>query len=134
MPEHDPQPLQLYARRLYAKAHTVARGSLLAGVALGAAVGAVPLTGLGAAWPIPSSFGIATLLFGALCGGVIGYVIGDARAVVYRAEAQLVVSHLRTERFIAGFTQAVLQLHAAPQAPPPSSAQPAGEPVRRAAR
>ena len=82
-------------------------GSVVIGASLGAAFGAVPLTSLGAAWPIPSYLGFATLLLGGLLGGLIGYVIGDTRSFGYRLQAQSALCQLQSERNTAALARAV---------------------------
>jgi len=96
-PEYDAGIIERFAANLYGKAQAVMLGSVVIGAVFGLAVGAVPLTSLGAAWPIPQMFGFATLLVGGIVGGVIGYVIGDARAFGYKLEAQVALAQLRME-------------------------------------
>src|SRR5467141_3577340 len=62
LPEYDPRVIEQFAEKLYRKASAFVVGSVAIGAALGAAFGAVPLTSLGASWPVPSIFGFATLL------------------------------------------------------------------------
>ena len=90
-------PPAAHARRLYEKATASLLISVVGGASLGAAFGAVPLTPLGAHWPIPSTFGPATMLVGALCGAAIGYVIGDNRAFRHRLQAQAMLTDLQRE-------------------------------------
>jgi len=97
LPEYDAGIIERFAANLYGKAQAVMLGSVVIGAVFGLAVGAVPLTSLGAAWPIPQMFGFATLLVGGIVGGVIGYVIGDARAFGYKLEAQVALAQLRME-------------------------------------
>jgi hypothetical protein len=103
--EYDPSIIELAAARLYSKADAVVMGSIATGVVVGAAFGAIPLTSLGASWPIPSTFGFATLILGAILGAVIGYTIGDARAFGYRLQAQSALCQLQIERNTSAATQ-----------------------------
>ena len=97
-PDFDPRIIEAFAERLYGKATAFLMGSVVCGVFLGMSFGAVPLTSLGAAWPIPSAFGFATMLLGGILGGVIGYVVGDTRAFGYKLQAQSALCSLELER------------------------------------
>jgi hypothetical protein len=88
----------MFAERLYQKASSFLYGSVVCGVVVGMSFGAVPLTSLGEAWPIPSTFGFATMLLGGILGGVIGYVVGDTRAFGYKLQAQSALCQLELER------------------------------------
>ena len=103
--EYDPSIIELAAARLYSKADAVVMGSIATGIVIGASFGAIPLTSLGASWPIPSTFGFATLILGAILGAVIGYTVGDARAFGYRLQAQSALCQLQIERNTAAVTQ-----------------------------
>lgn len=122
LPEYDPRVIEQFAENLYRKASAFVVGSVAIGAALGAAFGAVPLTSLGAAWPVPSIFGFATLLIGGIFGGAIGYVIGDTRSFGYRLQAQTALCQLQTERNTAILAKAILRV------PTPKPAQPAPAP------
>jgi hypothetical protein len=122
--EYDPSIIELSAARLYSKADAVVMGSIATGMVIGAAFGAVPLTSLGAAWPIPSIFGVATLIVGALLGAIIGYTIGDARAFGYRIQAQSALCQLQIERNTAAVAQAAAIRRVEPVAPQPVAAVP----------
>ena len=98
VPLYDPTVIERFAERLYEKARSFVVGSVVAGSALGAAFGAIPLTPIGESWPIPAIFGFATLLLGAVIGGICGYVIGDTRAFGYRLQAQTALLQLQIER------------------------------------
>jgi hypothetical protein len=135
LPDYNPGIIEEAAQRLYGKATSALVGSVAFGACLGLAFGSVPLTSLGDAWPIPSSFGLATLLAGGVVGAAIGYVIGDARAFGYRLQAQATLSQLHLERNTAatahaltllahGRAPAVRPAAPAPQQPAPQQAQP----------
>lgn len=97
-PSFDPRIIERFAENLYRKASAFVVGAVVCGVVLGMAFGAVPLTSLGEAWPIPSILGFGTMLLGGVIGGVIGYSIGDARSFGYRLQAQTTLLHLEMER------------------------------------
>jgi hypothetical protein len=97
-PAFDPRIIERFAENLYRKASAFVVGAVVCGVVLGMAFGAVPLTSLGEAWPIPSMLGFGTMLLGGVVGGVIGYSIGDARSFGYRLQAQTTLLHLEMER------------------------------------
>jgi hypothetical protein len=122
---YDPKVIEQFAEKLYRKASSFVAGSVVIGAALGAAFGAVPLTSLGAAWPIPSYLGFATLLLGGLLGALIGYVIGDTRSFGYRLQAQSALCQLQSERNTAIVARAVSARASAPQAHRP--VQPAAQ-------
>ena len=123
LPSYDPRVIEQFAEKLYRKAAAFVAGSIIAGCALGAAFGAVPLTSLGDAWPIPSTFGIATMLAGALCGGVVGYVFGDTRSFGYRLQAQAALCQLQLERNMAVVAAAVSASRPAPSTAPATAAR-----------
>jgi hypothetical protein len=133
MAEYDPQIIEAFADKLYNKASAAVGGSVILGGALGAAFGSIPLTPLGDAWPIPSAFGFATLLVGAIVGALIGYVIGYARSFGYRLQAQAALCQIEIQRNTAAARTALEAITArkpAPQAqrpaaPPPPVAAPA---------
>lgn len=108
--DYDPTVIEVAARRLYEKATASLFASLVVGASLGAAFGAVPLTPLGSAWPIPSTFGPATMLVGALCGAAIGYVIGDNRAFRHRLQAQAMLTDLQRELNTAATVEALREI------------------------
>lgn len=112
LPAYDPSVIEKAAERLYEKATATLLGSVVMGICLGGIFGAMPLTSLGAHWPIPATFGFATALGGALIGAAIGYVIGDTRAFGYRLQAQATLSQLQLERNTAVTAQALQVLAA----------------------
>ncbi len=116
LPAYDPKIIERAAEKLYGKAQSVVHGSIAAGMLFGAAFGAVPLTSLGDAWPIPAVFGFATALCGLLVGGVVGFVIGDTRAFGYRLQAQSTLCQVQLERNTAAAAQALAALAAAENA------------------
>jgi hypothetical protein len=119
LPAYDPRVIEQFAEKLYRKASAFVAGSVVIGASLGAAFGAVPLTSLGAAWPIPSYLGFATLLLGGLFGSAIGYVIGDTRSFGYRLQAQSALCQLQAERNTAILAQVVSARASAPAPAPP---------------
>jgi hypothetical protein len=132
VPNYDPSIIEIFAERLYAKAAAFVMGSVVVGGALGAALGAVPLTSLGASWPVPSSFGFATMLVGGLAGAVVGYFIGETRSFSYKLQAQSALCQLQIERNAAAVAERAAVPTPAP-APPPAPVQqaapaPAGAP------
>jgi hypothetical protein len=128
LPAYDPRVIEQFAEKLYRKASAFVAGSVVIGASLGAAFGAVPLTSLGAAWPVPSYLGFATLLLGGLFGSAIGYVIGDTRSFGYRLQAQSALCQLQAERNTAILVQAVSAARASAPAPAPRQAQPVQQP------
>jgi hypothetical protein len=113
LPAYDPKIIERAAEKLYGKAQSVVHGCIAAGIVVGAAFGAVPLTSLGDAWPIPAVFGFATALCGSLVGGVVGFVIGDTRAFGYRLQAQSTLCQVQLERNTATSAHALAALAAA---------------------
>jgi hypothetical protein len=108
MAEFDPTVIEYHAAYLYRRAAALTRGSTALGALVGAAAGAYPLTRY-SHWPIPHSYGIATLLVGMLAGGLIGFVVGDSRANAVRVQAQLVLHQLQLERNTAAIVEALLR-------------------------
>jgi hypothetical protein len=96
LPDFDPRIIERYVETTYRKATAIFIGSVTAGVMIGAAFGATPLTSLGSAWPIPKIFGFATMLSGALIGGLIGYIVGDTRSFVCRLQGQTALAQIET--------------------------------------
>src|SRR5204862_7081179 len=94
--------------------------------------GATPLTPIGAHWPIPQAFGFATMLLGALLGGVIGYVVGDTRSALCRLQGQTALAQVESAKHARAMADAMREIHEiheqvrglasgppAPPAPPP---------------
>ncbi len=132
IPDYDPRIIDLFADKLYRKAAAFLVGAVVVGAAIGSAFGAVPLTPLGDGWPIPQSFGFATLLVGGLLGSAIGYVIGDARAFGYRLQAQAALCQIQIERNTAAAVRdASASAAAASPQPPAASPQPPAAPPMR---
>ena len=129
MAEFDPTVIERHAAYLYRRAVALTRGFIIVGAVLGATAGAYPLTRW-SHWPIPHVFGVATLLFGALAGGLMGYVIGDFRAEGVRLQAQLVLHQLQLERNTAAIADVLTrQLEQLPfVAAPPRLVETAPEP------
>jgi hypothetical protein len=145
LPDFDPAIIERYVENTYRKATAVFLGSVVAGVMIGAVFGATPLTSLGASWPIPRAFGFATMLGGALVGGIIGYLIGDTRAFLARLQGQTALAQIQAAKDARLALQAVQQIQAlatrrvaasgaadnsqAAPAPPPPAPAPAPTPV-----
>jgi hypothetical protein len=128
LPGYDPGVIESFAERLYEKAAAFVAGSIVTGAALGAAFGAVPLTSLGSSWPIPSSFGFATMLVGAVSGAVLGYRVADARSFSYKLQAQSALCQLQIERNTAAAAERVAVHHPVP-VPAPAHQAPAPQPT-----
>jgi hypothetical protein len=84
-----------------AKARAVSRTGVAIGAFAGVLVGSIPLSPLRAAWPIPSSYGFATLLGGLVVGVLIGYVVGDPRGKLYNRMAEQARLQLQLEQRIS---------------------------------
>jgi hypothetical protein len=132
-PHYTPEIIEEYAARLYRRASSMGVGAAVTGAVVGAFFGAIPLTSLGDAWPIPSAFGFATMLVGVVAGALIGWVIGDARGFGYRLQAQSALCQLQAERNTAAMARAIdVRRRAAAPAPPspaPAPAPPAPAPL-----
>lgn len=112
LPAFDPGIIERYVENTYRKANAVFVGSVVAGVMIGAAFGAIPLTSLGEAWPIPQMFGFATMLLGAIAGGVVGYLIGDTRAFLARLHGQTALAQIEAAKDARLALETVLQIQA----------------------
>ena len=132
LPAFDPGIIERYVENTYRKATAIFVGSVTAGVMIGAAFGATPLTSLGDSWPIPKMFGFATMLVGAIVGGVIGYIVGDTRAFLCRLQAQTALCQVQTERNTAA-TLRTLQAIASARGPSTPAAAAAAPPPTPAA-
>ena len=122
------------------KARSVSRAAVAIGAFAGVLVGSIPLSPLRAAWPIPASYGFATLLGGLVVGVLIGYVIGDPRGKLYQRMAEQARLQLQLEQRISLNDARMAQLLTAltaraaaaaqrPAAPPPLAAVPQPAPV-----
>lgn len=112
-----------------AKARAVSRAGVAVGAFAGVLVGSIPLGPLRAAWPIPSTYGFATLLGGLVVGLLIGYVIGDPRAKLYQRMAEQARLQLQLEQRISHNDARMAQLLTALTARAAAAAQrPAPEP------
>ena len=122
------------------KARSVSRAGVAIGAFAGVLVGSIPLSPLRAAWPIPASYGFATLLGGLVVGVLIGYVIGDPRGKLYQRMAEQARLQLQLEQRISLNDARMAQLLTAltaraaaaaqrPAAPPPLAVVPQPTPV-----
>lgn len=116
--DYDPQVIEQFAASLYRKALAAQKGSIVVGVVLGMILGGIPLTSLGNPWHVPHAFGYATLLVGAIVGGLIGFVIGDARSFGYKLQAQAALCQVEIQRNTQASVRATL-VSAAATSPPP---------------
>jgi hypothetical protein len=122
---YDPKIIERFADQLLRKADTVRVGCAVGGGIFGVFVGAVPLTPLRSVWGVPASFGVATIIVGALLGILIGYVVGEGRAFRYRVQAQSAIFQLEIERRVsAAVTEAVASVAAPSESPAPASEPP----------
>src|SRR5919201_259398 len=91
------------------------------------------------AWPLTTMFGFATMMVGAIVGGVIGYLIGDTRAFLARLQGQTALAQIEAAKDARLALEAIQQIHTLatrraaapprPQAPAPTAPQPAAAPV-----
>ena len=110
-PNFDPRVIERFAESAYRKANAIFTGCVAGGVVLGAIFGATPLTPLGASWPIPQAFGFATMMAGALLGGVIGYVVGDTRAALCRLQGQTALAQVEGAKHARAMADAMREIH-----------------------
>jgi len=111
LPNFDPRVIERFAESAYRKANAIFIGCVVGGVVLGAAFGATPLTPLGANWPIPPAFGFATMLAGAVVGGVIGYVVGDTRSALCRLQGQTALAQVESAKHAHAMADALREIH-----------------------
>src|SRR5262245_51644376 len=137
LPDFDPRVLERSAEAAYRKANAIFTGCVAGGVVVGAMFGATPLTPIGSHWPIPQAFGFATMLLGALLGGVVGYVVGDTRSALCRLQGQTALAQVEGAKHARAMADAMREIHeiheqvrelaAAPAAP--AVAQPVPQPA-----
>ena len=113
----DPNVIEEQVRRLNRHADSVGIVGVVLGLVPGAAIGGFPVVAHG---PIPPKYGIATLLLGALLGGLLGHIIASSRSFSHRLRAQLMLGQLRLEQNIEA-------LLAVSERPAPMPALPAPE-------
>ena len=111
LPDFDPRVMERFAESAYRKANAIFTGCVAAGVVMGAIFGATPLTPLGAGWPIPPAFGFATMLLGAVVGGVIGYVVGDTRSALCRLQGQTALAQVESAKHARAMADAMREIH-----------------------
>jgi len=111
LPNFDPRVIERFAEGAYRKANAIFTGCVAGGVTLGAIFGATPLTPVGAHWPIPQAFGFATMLLGAVVGGVIGYVVGDTRAALCRLQGQTALAQVEGAKHARAMADAMREIH-----------------------
>jgi hypothetical protein len=111
LPDFDPRVIERFAESAYRRANAIFIGCVCAGVVMGAIFGATPLTPLGAGWPIPQAFGFATMLAGALIGGVIGYVVGDTRSALCRLQGQTALAQVEGAKNASAMAEAMREIH-----------------------
>jgi len=111
LPNFDPRVIERFAESAYRRANAIFTGCVAGGVVLGAIFGATPLTPLGAGWPIPQAFGFATMLVGALVGGVIGYVVGDTRSALCRLQGQTALAQVEGAKHARAMADAMREIH-----------------------
>lgn len=134
LPNFDPRVIERFAEGAYRKANAIFTGCVAGGVVLGAIFGAMPLTPIGEHWPIPQAFGFATMLLGAVLGGVIGYVVGDTRAALCRLQGQTALAQVESAKHARAMADAMREIHeqirdiALPAPAPASAPAPAPEP------
>jgi hypothetical protein len=111
LPDFDPRVLERSAEAAYRRAHAIFTGCVVGGVMLGAMFGATPLTPIGAHWPIPQAFGFATMLLGALLGGIVGYVVGDTRSALCRLQGQTALAQVEGAKHARAMADAMREIH-----------------------
>jgi hypothetical protein len=137
LPNFDPRVIERFAEGAYRKANAIFTGCVAGGVVLGAIFGATPLTPIGEHWPIPQAFGFATMMLGAVLGGVIGYVVGDTRAALCRLQGQTALAQVESAKHARAMADAMREIHeiheqirdiALPASAPAPEPAPAAEP------
>jgi hypothetical protein len=113
----DPTVVEEHVRRLNRQADSLGLLGVVLGAPVGAVIGGLPLVAHG---PIPSKFGIATLLLGALLTGTLGYIVAKGRSFGYRLKAQLMLGQLRLEQNV----EALLAVSERPDVPALAAAEP----------
>jgi hypothetical protein len=111
LPDFDPRVIERFAESAYRRANAIFTGCVAGGVVLGAIFGATPLTPLGSGWPIPQAFGFATMLVGAIVGGVIGYVVGDTRSALCRLQGQTALAQVEGAKHARAMADAMREIH-----------------------
>lgn len=111
LPNFDPRVIERFAESAYRRANAIFTGCVAGGVVLGAIFGATPLTPLGAHWPIPPAFGFATMLLGAIVGGVVGYVVGDTRSALCRLQGQTALAQVESAKNARAMADAMREIH-----------------------
>jgi hypothetical protein len=111
LPDFDPRVLERSAEAAYRRASAIFTGCVAGGVVLGTMFGATPLTPIGAHWPIPQAFGFATMLLGALLGGIVGYVVGDTRSALCRLQGQTALAQVESAKHARAMTDAMQEIH-----------------------
>jgi hypothetical protein len=97
LPDFDPRVLERSAEAAYRKANAI--------------FGATPLTPIGSNWPIPQAFGFATMLLGAVLGGVVGYVVGDTRSALCRLQGQTALAQVESAKHARAMAEAMREIH-----------------------
>ena len=137
LPDFDPRVIERFAEGAYRRANAIFTGFVAGGVVLGAIFGATPLTPLGESWPIPQAFGFATMLLGALVGGMVGYVVGDTRSALCRLQGQTALAQVESAKNARAMADAMREIHeiheqikdfAVPAPAPVAEPEPAAEP------
>jgi len=111
LPDFDPRVIERFAEGAYRRANAIFTGCVAGGVVLGAIFGATPLTPLGESWPIPPAFGFATMLLGALVGGMVGYVVGDTRSALCRLQGQTALAQVESAKNARAMADAMREIH-----------------------
>jgi predicted lipid-binding transport protein (Tim44 family) len=131
--EASHQAVEELVAHYQAKARAVSRTGVAIGAFVGVLIGSIPLSPLRAAWPIPSTYGFATLLGGLVVGVLIGFVVGDPRGKLYQRMAEQARLQLQLEQRISqndarmGQLLTALTARAAAAAQRPPAPQPPAE-------